>query len=95
MRSELWDLSLKFVVVRKMMHSTVGLHRVKFLFSLNFISVFIGVYSLGTSIPKNPKGCTTALVGGTRSPCFFHLLVFLGVFVSGFGASVLSFLDNT
>ena len=25
MRSELWDLSLKFVVVRKVMHSTVGL----------------------------------------------------------------------
>ena len=39
MRSELWDLSLKFVVV----HSTVGLHRIRLLFSLNFISVFIGV----------------------------------------------------
>ena len=51
MRSELWDLSLKFVVVRKVVHSTVGLHRVRLLFSLNFISVFIGVYSLGTSIP--------------------------------------------
>ena len=49
-RSELWDLSLKFVVVRKVMHSTVGLHRVRLLFSLNFISVFIGVYSLGTTI---------------------------------------------
>ena len=32
-RSELWDLSLKFVVVRKVMHSTVGLHRVRLLFS--------------------------------------------------------------
>ena len=51
MRSELWDLSLKFVVVRKVMHSTVGLHRVTLLFSVNFISVFIDVYSLGTSTP--------------------------------------------
>ena len=51
MRSELWDLSLKFVVVTKVMHSTVGLHHVRLLISLNFISVFIGVYSLGTSIP--------------------------------------------
>ena len=33
MRSELWDLSLKFVVVRKVMHSMVGLHRVRLLFS--------------------------------------------------------------
>ena len=43
MRSELWGLSLKFVVVRKVMHSTVCLHRVRLLSSLNFISVFIGV----------------------------------------------------
>ena len=35
MRSELWDLSLKFVVVRKVMHSTVGLHRVRLLFSFS------------------------------------------------------------
>ena len=51
MRSESWDLSLKFVVLTKVMHSTVALHRVRLLFSLNFISVFIDVYSLGTSIP--------------------------------------------
>ena len=52
MRSELWDLSLKFVVVRKVRHSTVGLHRVRLLFfSLFLFCVFIDVYSLGTSIP--------------------------------------------
>ena len=70
------------MVVSKVRHSTVSLHRVRLFFSLfffiYFICVFIDVYSLGTSIPQNPKGCTTALVGGTRSPCFFHLLVFWG-----------------
>ena len=47
-----------------------------FPFLFYFTCVFIDVYSLSTCIAKNPKGCTTALVGGTRPPCFFHLLDF-------------------
>ena len=38
-RRELWDLSLLFVVVRKVRHSTVSLHRVRLLFF--FTCVFI------------------------------------------------------
>ena len=54
MRSELWDLSLYFAVVRKVRHSTVSLHRIRLLFpffSFYFTCVFIDVYSLGTCIP--------------------------------------------
>ena len=73
------------------MHSPVSLHRVRLLFF--FSCAFIDAYSVGTSIPLNRKGCTTASVGGTRSPFFFHAHAgSLGFFVFGFGAPVLSFI---
>ena len=46
------------------------------------------IYSLGTSINQNPKGCITALV---HVPRVFPNAVFWGDFVSGFGASVFFF----
>ena len=44
--------------------------------------------------PKTPKVALVPCVGGTRSRVFSTCWIF-GVFVSGFGASILSFIYNT
>ena len=77
------------MVVRKVRHPTVSLHRVRLPFF--FTCAFIDACSLGTSIPYNPKGCTTASLG-VHVPRVFSTFWFFGVFVSDFGSSVLSFI---